>query len=102
MRGLRGSSSLRESAGYDEEFMGHSKKEKAESHQRILSVAAQEFRKKGFDSVSIDDVMKKAGLTHGGFYKHFATREELIAEATLQAFRAGREALARAMARTHG
>ncbi len=46
---------------------------------RILRAAARRFRKKGLDGVSVADLMKDAGLTHGGFYNHFASKEELMA-----------------------
>jgi TetR/AcrR family transcriptional repressor of nem operon len=59
------------------------------THQRILQTAAKLIRKDGFDSLAVADVMKQAGLTHGGFYAHFANREALLAEAL--AF-AGKEA----------
>ncbi|MDZ4313094.1 MAG: helix-turn-helix domain-containing protein [Cypionkella sp.] len=52
----------------------------AESRLRILTEAARLFRERGFDAVSVSEVMKAAGLTHGGFYGHFASKGELIAE----------------------
>jgi TetR/AcrR family transcriptional repressor of nem operon len=61
--------------------MGHSQAEKAETHERIVAIAARRFREAGLDSISIADVMTEAGLTHGGFYKHFGSRDELVAEA---------------------
>ena len=66
--------------------MGHSRAEKATSHRRILHVAARRFRERGFDGLSLDDLMLEAGLTHGGFYKHFASRDALVCEATSHAF----------------
>ena len=42
------------------------------------------FRERGFDGVGVADLMEKAGLTHGGFYNHFASKEALIAEAVGQ------------------
>lgn len=51
------------------------------SHDRILDVAARALRSDGFDGVGVADVMKRAGLTHGGFYAHFASREVLLVEA---------------------
>lgn len=59
--------------------MGHSQDEKARSRERILEVASRRFREAGLDNLSISDLMKEAGLTHGGFYKHFESREDLIA-----------------------
>src|ERR1700751_983239 len=50
------------------------------SHQRILDAAGRLFRAHGIDGVGVDAVMKEAGLTHGGFYAHFASKEALAAE----------------------
>ncbi|HXZ09353.1 MAG TPA: TetR/AcrR family transcriptional regulator [Paraburkholderia sp.] len=61
--------------------MGHSQADKIASHQRIVDIAARRFRERGIDGISIADLMKEAGLTVGGFYKHFASRDELVAEA---------------------
>ena len=65
--------------------MGHSQDEKIKSRQRILDVASKRFRETGLEGLSIADLMKEAGLTHGGFYKHFASREALVASAVDQA-----------------
>jgi TetR/AcrR family transcriptional regulator, transcriptional repressor for nem operon len=54
---------------------------KALSHQRIVQAASQELRRSGLNSVGVADVMKRAGLTHGGFYAHFDSRDTLLAEA---------------------
>lgn len=62
---------------------------KEQSHDRIVEVAARTLRRSGCASVSVADVMKQAGLTHGGFYAHFGSRDALLAEAIE---RAGREA----------
>jgi TetR/AcrR family transcriptional regulator, transcriptional repressor for nem operon len=51
------------------------------THQRILQTAAKIIRRDGFDSLAVADVMKQAGLTHGGFYAHFSNRDALLAEA---------------------
>lgn len=61
--------------------MGYSQAEKAETHQRIVDVASRRFRELGLDGISVADIMKEAGLTVGGFYKHFDSRDELVAEA---------------------
>src|SRR5690348_13118665 len=55
--------------------------QKAETKRRIVAAAAAAFRSRGVDGVSVADVMRKAGLTHGGFYAHFATKDDLVAEA---------------------
>src|SRR5260370_21834697 len=57
----------------------------AKNRQRILEVASKLFREKGFDGVSVDNIMKSAGLTHGAFYGHFASKDELAAEACANA-----------------
>ncbi len=57
----------------------------ATHRERIVKSAARRFRKKGLDGVSVADLMKDAGLTHGGFYNHFASKEELIAFAARSA-----------------
>ncbi|TXH86877.1 MAG: TetR/AcrR family transcriptional regulator [Rhodoferax sp.] len=54
---------------------------KEETHERIVSVAARAIRRSGYDGTGVADIMKEAGLTHGGFYSHFASREALLAEA---------------------
>ena len=53
----------------------------AENRERILSVAARLFRERGFDGIGVADLMKNAGLTHGGFYGHFSSKEDLMAQA---------------------
>jgi TetR/AcrR family transcriptional repressor of nem operon len=69
--------------------MGHSKVEKAESHERILTAAAEVFRERGIDGISLADLMQVAGLTHGGFYRHFGSRDDLVAEGVERALRDG-------------
>jgi len=61
--------------------MGHSQAQKIATRQRIVEVAAKRLRERGIDGVSIADLMKEAGLTVGGFYKHFASRDQLVREA---------------------
>ena len=53
----------------------------AETRDRILDTAARLFREKGFDGIGLGDIMKAAGLTHGGFYGHFGSKEDLEAQA---------------------
>jgi len=60
------------------------------THDRIVEVAARAIRRSGYAGTGVADIMKEAGLTHGGFYAHFASRETLLAEA---ADRAGAEAV---------
>ena len=61
--------------------MGHSQSEKKSNHERILRTAAKRLREKGLEAVAIADVMKEVGLTVGGFYKHFDSRDDLVVEA---------------------
>ncbi len=51
------------------------------SHDRIVDAAARAIRRNGYDGVGVADVMREAGLTHGGFYAHFASRDALLIEA---------------------
>jgi TetR/AcrR family transcriptional repressor of nem operon len=57
-----------------------SREQMAENRRRILDAASQLFRAKGFDAVSVAEVMQAAGLTHGGFYGHFSSKDDLIAQ----------------------
>lgn len=58
-----------------------SKEQAARNRERVVEAAGRLFREHGFDGVGIDAVMAEAGLTHGGFYKSFASKDDLIAEA---------------------
>lgn len=62
------------------------KEKKQENHDRIVAIASEMFRERGFDGVGVADLMERAGLTHGGFYNHFASKEALIAEAAAKGF----------------
>jgi len=66
--------------------MGHSRAEKEKTHKRIVKIAARRFREEGLAGVGIAELMKEAGLTVGGFYKHFDSRDDLVAEAVSSAF----------------
>lgn len=54
---------------------------KEETHARIVEVAARAIRQNGYDGVGVADIMKASGLTHGGFYAHFPSREAMLTEA---------------------
>jgi TetR/AcrR family transcriptional repressor of nem operon len=69
--------------------MGSSQAEKEASHKRIVDSAAAQIRRDGVDAVRVSDLMREAGLTHGGFYRHFGSREELIDAAIDQALADG-------------
>ena len=66
--------------------MRYSLEHKAQNHENILSVAARSFREHGGDSSGIGTVMKKVGLTKGGFYRHFKSKDDLFVEAVARAF----------------
>ncbi len=57
----------------------------AENRERIVETASRMFRQDGFDAVGIDTIMNGAGLTHGGFYGHFKSKDDLAAEAVTRA-----------------
>src|SRR5882762_94809 len=61
--------------------MGHSQRDKAASHDRVVRIAAARFREAGLGGPGVADLMQEAGLTHGGFYRHFGSRDDLVAEA---------------------
>jgi TetR/AcrR family transcriptional repressor of nem operon len=61
--------------------MGHSQVDKARTHARIVAIAARRLRESGLEGVGVAELMKEAGLTVGGFYKHFASRDDLVAQA---------------------
>ncbi|MGR4863159.1 TetR/AcrR family transcriptional regulator [Caulobacter sp. LARHSG274] len=65
-----------------------SREKMAENRLRILEVASRLFRDKGFEGVSVAEVMKAAGLTHGGFYGHFSSKDDLIAQTLAHALAA--------------
>src|SRR4249919_3175078 len=68
-----------------------SKRSKEETHDRIVDAAARAIRRSGYGGTGVADIMKDAGLTHGGFYAHFDSREAMLAEA---ADRAGADTVA--------
>ncbi len=61
--------------------MRYSQTHKDETHARLVQIAGQALRKSGPDKLSVAEVMKEAGLTHGGFYAHFKSKDALLAEA---------------------
>jgi TetR/AcrR family transcriptional repressor of nem operon len=65
------------------------------THERIVEAAARTLRSKGYAGVGVADVMQQAGLTHGGFYAHFKSREALLAEAMERAGRDGVESVSK-------
>lgn len=63
-----------------------SREKAAENRARVVAAASRLFREHGIDAVGVDAVMEAAGLTHGGFYKSFASKDALVAEACAHAF----------------
>jgi TetR/AcrR family transcriptional regulator, transcriptional repressor for nem operon len=61
--------------------MGYSQIQKKKNHERIVRTASKRFREKGLEGVGIADLMQEIGLTVGGFYKHFDSRDDLVLEA---------------------
>lgn len=72
---------------------------KERSHDRIVDVASRAIRRTGYRGMGVADIMKEAGLTHGGFYAHFASRDALLVEAMQRAGRDSYAALSAAVAR---
>lgn len=69
-----------------EVVLGTSQESKAVTHKQIVKVASQRFREKGLGGVGLADIMKEAGTSIGGFYKHFDSKDDLICEALQVAF----------------
>ena len=65
----------------DPRQMKRTKLEAAETRRKIVKTAAAEFRKNGINGTGLSDLMAAAGLTHGGFYRHFESKDQLVAEA---------------------
>jgi TetR/AcrR family transcriptional repressor of nem operon len=66
-----------------------SREKAAENRERIVETAARLFQENGFDGIGVDAIMKAAGLTHGGFYGHFASKDDLAVEAVTLALQRG-------------
>src|SRR5437773_7060112 len=64
--------------------MPHSPKQKRDTREKILESARRLFNRKGYSGVTIEEIMSDAGLTHGGFYRHFHGKDELYATAVRQ------------------
>lgn len=73
--------------------MRMSKADSDKSKGRIVESAAKLFRERGFEKVSVAEIMRDAGMTHGGFYRHFSSKEELMEEACCLAFEQSRLAM---------
>jgi TetR/AcrR family transcriptional repressor of nem operon len=79
--------------------MGHSQAAKTESRERVLRITARRIREEGMTRPGVADLMKEAGLTHGGFYKHFASRDDLMNQAAALALVDGETKMAEAARR---
>jgi TetR/AcrR family transcriptional repressor of nem operon len=73
--------------------MGYSKASKANTHARLVEAAASRFKERGVDGISLAELMKDLKLTHGGFYKHFDSRDELVTEALALAMKQSGEVM---------
>jgi TetR/AcrR family transcriptional repressor of nem operon len=76
--------------------MGHSQAAKAESREKVLRITSRRIREEGMTRPGVADLMKEAGLTHGGFYKHFASRDDLMSQAAAMALADGEAKMAAA------
>jgi TetR/AcrR family transcriptional regulator, transcriptional repressor for nem operon len=79
--------------------MRKSKQEAAATRERIVATAAAEFRRNGIGATGLSDLMAAAGLTHGGFYRHFASKNQLTAEACAEAVQSVAEMFEGALSR---
>jgi TetR/AcrR family transcriptional repressor of nem operon len=76
--------------------MRYAPEHKLEIHQKIVKDASRRVRAKGLNGAAVSAVMKDAGLTHGGFYKHFRSKDDLLLESLREGFREIEDALAHA------
>jgi TetR/AcrR family transcriptional regulator, transcriptional repressor for nem operon len=83
-----------------EKVMRYPVEETAAKHERIVQEASRLFRGRGFENVSVGEVMKAAGLTHGAFYAHFASKEDLQAAAIAYGQKVSLERVQRSKKRT--
>src|ERR1700741_3231061 len=80
--------------------MRYDTEHKARTHSRIVKSASRQLRKKGLNGPGVATLMKASGLTHGGFYKHFSSRDDLVVEAVEESFRELTETLTGAAERS--
>lgn len=79
--------------------MRKSREETARTRERIVAAAGQEFRRNGIAATGLAGLMNAAGLTHGGFYKHFSSKDELVAEACANSINGVMDALVERVSR---
>jgi TetR/AcrR family transcriptional repressor of nem operon len=82
---------VKASTGAVEATMRVTREKAAENRGKIVAAASRLFRERGLDGVGLDAIMEAAGLTHGGFYRHFASKDDLAAEAVAQGLAATAE-----------
>src|SRR5690348_4364118 len=82
--------------------MRYSAEHKQETRERIVRAASRHFRRHGREGVAIADLMRKLNLTHGGFYRHFGSKEQLYVEAFERALEETRRAMMQAAAKQPG
>jgi TetR/AcrR family transcriptional repressor of nem operon len=82
--------------------MRKSRAEAAETRRRIVETAASAFREGGIQATGLADIMSAAGLSHGGFYRHFASKDQLVAEACDESMRSVVEVARDVAAGNHG
>ncbi len=80
--------------------MRKSKQETSETRKKIVTVAAAKFIEGGLEKTGVAEIMQAAGLTHGGFYKHFESKEQLVSESVALAFERSFESLEQAKRRS--
>jgi TetR/AcrR family transcriptional repressor of nem operon len=79
--------------------MRYPAEQKAETHEMLLDAAAQSFREHGFEGQAVARLMKDVGLTHGGFYRHFESKEDLYVDAIARGFQAAADGMVQAAAK---
>ena len=82
--------------------MRYSKDHRESTHKKIIDIASRRFRKEGIQAVGIAGLMSDAGLTHGGFYSHFKSKEELAVKAVIQALKETHAFLESHLKKHHG
>src|ERR1700747_986279 len=75
--------------------MRYQPEHKLETHQKIVKDASRRVRREGLNGAAVATVMRDTGLTHGGFYKHFGSKDDLLVESLREAFREIEETLVR-------
>lgn len=82
--------------------MRYGKEHKEETHRKVVEAASRRFRKDGIEATGVVDLMADVGLTHGGFYAHFSSKETLVKEALAAASQKSRERLQREIDKARG